>query len=71
LVVDTELDGPSVVYYKADSNFGVSMASNLIAGSIPLLLGVGQNNLVFTTSDVAPTLGTCEVMWAPTYPIGV
>lgn len=71
LVVDTDLDGPSIVYYAAGSSSGSSRLINLVSGSTPFKLQVGTNKLVLTSQDSAPTGGTCEVMWAPTYPIAL
>lgn len=71
LVVDTDLDGPSAVYYAAGSDVGVSVLNSIVAGSDAFYLEPGLNDLVFSTLDDAPTAGTCEIMFAPTFPIGL
>lgn len=71
LVVDTDLDGPSCIYYPAGSTAGFSVLIDLVASSVPLMLQVGLNKLVFTSNDPAPTGGTCTVQWAPPYPIAI
>lgn len=71
VVVDTDLDGPSVVFYAAGSTIGSSRLALLAPNSTPFRLQVGENKVVFTSQDSAATAGTCEVLWAPSYPIGI
>ena len=71
LVVDMDLGSPSALYFLAGTTQGVSRLNDMLVASAPWLIEPGENVLLFTSSDTAPTGGTCNVQWADTWPIGL
>ncbi|MCU1494878.1 MAG: hypothetical protein JWO62_2642 [Acidimicrobiaceae bacterium] len=69
VVIDTDTEAPSAIYYTAGSNVGVSVLQQF--SGTPFWLQVGANQLAFTSQDSAPTAGTCEVLFAPPTPIAL